>query len=166
MADLMEKLVEVLGSQELADKVSPVLGEFMIPKAEYKKVNDKYKEVVSERDKERAEKMTVEERIVAKEKELNDKIRGYSLKENQMKVEQILSGSGLSREEFEPLLESLVSDDAEVSSQRATKLVDTFKRQRELVEKTTKEALLKDTKSPEGGNPANPNKPTKFPTVI
>lgn len=166
MADLMEKLVEVLGSQELADKVSPILGEYMIPKTEHRKALDKNKAFESELEKIKTANMTNEERIVVKEKELNDKIKGFSVKENAIEVERILASGGLSREDYGSLLETIVNEDKDISMKRANDFVGTIKKARDITEKTTKEALLKQTKSPETGDPTTPNLPRKIPTVI
>ena len=94
--------------------------------------------------------LTDEEKI---QKALNDAEVAkaeYAKKSNQLEVEKILVEAGLTKEEYENLLDGLVTEDAEVSKTRATNLATMMSKQKEAIEKKTKEDLMDKTKGGAG----------------
>lgn len=95
--------------------------------------------------------LTDEEKIQKALKDAADTKAEYAKKSNQLDVEKILLDAGLTKEDYESILESLVTEDAETSKTRATNLAAMMAKQKEAIEKKTKEDLMDGTKGGAGG---------------
>lgn len=76
----------------------------------------------------------------------------FAKKTNQLEVEKLLVGAGLTTDDYKDYIDLLVSDDADVSLKLANGLVATLTKQKELTEKNVKADLLKKTPTPDGGS--------------
>lgn len=89
--------------------------------------------------------MSEEERIAAREKAAEEKELAFNLKSNGLDAKEIFVGAGcFDPEEIGELVEQVTTSDAEQTKARAQRIVDTVIKQREAVEKSTRDALLKD----------------------
>ena len=97
--------------------------------------------------------MSDEERIAAREKAAEDREREFTLKSNGLDAREIFVGAGcFEAEEIDALVEQVTTSDAEQTKARAQRIVDTVAKQREAVEKATRDALLKDNPNLSGGD--------------
>lgn len=74
----------------------------------------------------------------------------FAKKSSKLEVEKILVAAGLSEEDYKGLIDGLVTEDAEASKTRANSLADVLKKQKEAIEKKTKEDLMDGTPKPGG----------------
>lgn len=98
--------------------------------------------------------LTDEEKIQKALADAKAKEAEFSRKSNQLEVEKILVEAGLAKEDYENLLEGLVTEDAEISKSRATNLASMLSKQKEAVEKKAKEDLMDHTKGGGAGSGA------------
>ncbi len=82
----------------------------------------------------------------------------FAKKSSRLEVEKILVGAGLTEEDYKDLIDGLVSEDADASKTRATKFSEVLKKQKEAVEKKTKESLMDGTQTPGGSGSAGEEK--------
>lgn len=105
--------------------------------------------------------MSDEERIAAREKAAEDREREFTLKSNGLDAKSIFVAAGcFEAEEIEALVEQVTTSDAEQTKARAQRIVDTVAKQRDAVEKATKDALLKDNPNLSGGDDGKGGTPT------
>ena len=153
MSDLLNKLVEVVGDEEVAKKVQSALGEFMIPKTEYSKLNEKLKAKDTELEATKLSKMDSEQLLqheLAKAQALQ---KEYGIKTNRLEAEQIFVQAGLKKEVYENLLEKTVSEDKERTISLVNDFVGILSKEKESIINKTKEDLINSTKKPETGTP-------------
>lgn len=83
----------------------------------------------------------------------------FQRKSNRLDVEKILVGAGLTEEDYEDLIDGLVSEDAEASKALATSLATMLTKQKEAAVQKTKEELMDGTRKPgdNGGSGGNPD---------
>lgn len=102
-------------------------------KAELEKVNEKL-----EAD------MTAEERIAAREKAAEEREAEFTLRTNQLEAKAIFVEAGcFDADEIDDLVAQVSNGDLDVTKANAKRIVDTVNKQREAVEKATKNELLK-----------------------
>lgn len=100
--------------------------------------------------------MTAEEKLAQREKEAEDREREFNLKSNKLDAKSILVEEGCFDEEtIDAIVEQVADGDSEATRARAQLIVETVKKQREDVEQTTKDALLKGNPKPNGGTGNN-----------
>lgn len=88
----------------------------------------------------------------------------YAKKLNRLEVEKLFVDAGITSEYYEPIIDSVVTDDAEASKKLAGSFVDVMKSQKEATEKALREELSiapnphaarrKDDDGGDGGKPA------------
>lgn len=76
----------------------------------------------------------------------------YAKKSNRLDAEKILVAAGLTEKEYESLMGSIVTDDAETTKTNATNLAALIKGQKEAAIQKTKEELMDNTPTPGGGS--------------
>ena len=74
----------------------------------------------------------------------------FARKSNRLDVEKILVAAGLKAEDYEALIDTLVSDDAEKSKSAATAFADIVSKQKEAAVQKTKEEMMDNTQTPGG----------------
>lgn len=107
--------------------------------------------------------MSDEERIAQREKAAEDREREFNLKSNGLDAKEIFVAAGcFEPDEIAELVAQVTGEDAEATKAKAQRIVDTVSKQREAVEKATRDALLKENPSLSGGDGGNGNVPTKL----
>lgn len=79
----------------------------------------------------------------------------FAKKSNRLDAEKILVAAGLTEEDYKDLIDGIVSDNEETTKTLATNLASMVTKQKEAVEKKTKEALMDSTNKPGGGSGGN-----------
>lgn len=107
--------------------------------------------------------MSDEERIAQREKAAEEREREFVLKSNGLDAKEIFVAAGcFEAGEIDELVEQVVTADPEQTKSRAQRIVDTVAKQREAVEKATKDALLKDNPKLNGSGGKDGNIPTTW----
>ena len=122
---LLEKLNELLLKGSSAEDIQSALGQFMIPKGEFNKVNDENKtlkskvanletnvgDLNSEIETARTANMDEQELMKHQLEQAQGKIKSHAIEKNRLTAENKFVGAGFQKEEYEALLEKIVSDD-------------------------------------------------------
>ena len=109
------------------------------------------------------EGMSAEELIAQREKDAAEKERDFTMKSNVLDAKAIFVGSGFFEDgEIEGLVAKVTSEDAEATKAFAQSIVDTVKKQRETVEQSTRNELLKENPHLSGAGGENPVTKEKF----
>lgn len=74
----------------------------------------------------------------------------FTMRSNRLEVEKILVAAGLTAEDYEALIDTLVSDDAEKSQSAAKAFANLVSKQKEVAIQKTKEKMMDDTPTPGG----------------
>lgn len=82
----------------------------------------------------------------------------YARKSNRLDAEKILVAAGLTEKEYEALMDSIVTDDAEATKTNATNLANLIKGQKDAAIQKTKEEMMDSTPTPGGGSGGNETK--------
>lgn len=99
------------------------------------------------------EDMTAEERIAAREKAAEEREAEFLLRTNQLEAKSIFVEAGcFDADEIDELVAQVSTGDVDTTKANAQRIVDTVTKQREAVEKATKDKLLKE--NPKLGDPA------------
>lgn len=163
---LNEKLLEILGDEELTKKVSSSLGEFMLPKTEYAKVRDALKAKEDELESIRLSSMDSEQKLqheLSKTKAIQD---DFNKKSNRLEAEKLFVTAGLTSDVYEGLLEKAVSEDKDRTLSLVGGFVEILSKEKENVANKTKEDLINQTKKPAGGEEVTPPKPKPVKTTF
>lgn len=168
---LLEKLTEITGSTDIAEKVNSSLGEFMIPKGKFNEVNEKLKTLetetnletkelrrqLAERDNEleniRTANMTEVEKIQHQLKQATENLAKRDLENNRLEAVNTLAKAGLTDEEIEKIVNVHVSEDAERTREAIGLFVDVLTTKTGAAEQKVKEEIYKkDTDFDDGGD--------------
>jgi len=159
-----EELQDILSNEELdengrVEAIKTLVGNGFIPRTKYSELSKKVenvelekKNVMSEFEQFKKEKMTEEEKIAEqKQKELeeNEKVK---LSLSQMTAENIFAKAGFKEEDYQDLLKNIVGTDIEKTKSLAETFCNTLVKQKETVEKGIREAIIKGAKKPSAGN--------------
>lgn len=74
----------------------------------------------------------------------------FTMRSNRLEVEKILVAAGLTAEDYEALIDTLVSDDAEKSKKSAEAFANLVSKQKEAAVQKTKEEMMDGTQTPGG----------------
>lgn len=166
MSNLLEKLVEVVGDEEVAKKVQSAVGEFMLPKPEYAKI----KEALSLKEKEleeiRLASMDNEQKLQHELAKASALQKEYAVKTNRLEAERVFVEAGLSSSDYGDILDKSVSDDKERTLSLVNGFVGILSKEKEAVASRTKEELINSTKKPETGDALDETKPIKIKTTF
>ena len=77
--------------------------------------------------------------------------KSYKKMTNRVTAEKLFVGAGLKDEDYAELLDSIVSEDADLTTKTATSFVGLLKTQRETTEKAIKEELMRNNPKPPAG---------------
>ena len=162
-----EKLVGILDNPELKsneEKVSAInkmLAESTIPKDKFNETSAKLKEaeerlssMTNEFEEFKKSKMTDEEKKNAERESRQNQLLKYQLDLNRLEVEKIFESNGLTQEDYKDIEANIIGKDRETSIASANAFVNILKANSDKVAQATKQALLKDTPAPVGGNGA------------
>lgn len=159
MADLMSKLKELVGDEELASKIQSSLGEFMIPKTEYAKQRDRAKELESQIEQNKLASMSEQEKLQHELEKAQALQRDYASKVNRVEAESLFVKAGLSAEEYGTLLDKTVTDNKEQTLSVVSGFVDLLTKQKEAVANKTKADLMNSLPTPPNGDNVTPPEP-------
>jgi len=162
-----EELVKILGNEELksneekVDAINKLLAESTIPKDKFNDTSTKLKEaeerltsMTNEFEEFKKSKMTDEEKKNAERENMQNQLLKYQLDLNRLEVEKIFESNGLTQEDYKDIEANIIGKDRETSIASANAFVSILKANSEKVAQATKQALLKDTPAPVGGNGA------------
>lgn len=97
--------------------------------------------------------MTAEELLAQREKEAEAREREFLLKSNGLDAKALFVEAGVfDEEDIGALVAQVVSDDAEQTTERAKRIVETVLRQRKAVEEATREELMRANPKPKGAS--------------
>ena len=96
--------------------------------------------------------MSAEELLAQKQAEADQREREFLLKSNALDARTIFVGAGVDPDSIDALVEQVTSEDADRTAKAAQLIVDTLAKQRESVEASVKDAILKDNPKPKGGS--------------
>lgn len=133
---LLEKLNELLSKQATAEDIQSALGEFMIPKGTFNKVNDENKSLQAkieelngtvgtlngELETLKTANMNEQELLQHKLTQYENQIKEHAIEKNRLSAENKFVSAGFEKEQYLPLLQQLVSEDAD----KTLNLVDGF----------------------------------------
>lgn len=91
-------------------------------------------------------------------KDAEDAKLNYAKQLSKLEVEKILVGAGLTEDDYKELIDGLVTEDSEASKTRANGIAAMLKKQKETIEKETKEKLMDGTQKPGGEGGAGAEK--------
>lgn len=150
-----EEAKKLLGENATDEQVNALLNKVHENDSAYKKQiedlktqNSRYSDydtIKQQLDEINKAKMTEQERLDAREKEIVEKERSVNRLYNTAKAKEILASYNVSNE----LLESIISDDAEKTIKNASNLASQIDAIKEATEKATKESLMNVNATPD-----------------
>lgn len=156
---LKEYLNEAIEDKEVVDEILSKVGESFIPKSVHRKTldeNEQFSNLISEKEKEleqlKIENMTKEEKYNYQLEQAEKIKREYTLKSNQLEVEQLFAESGIDRDVYGKFVDVIVGEDLDASKTKAQDIIETLNGFKENTVNQTKEQLLKDTPTPKAGD--------------
>lgn len=97
--------------------------------------------------------MTAEELLASQQAEVERLQREYALKANGLEAKALFVEAGFfEAAEIDALVEKVTTEDADATKAFAESLIGTVRKQREAVEKATRDELLKGNPNPQGGS--------------
>lgn len=115
----------------------------------------KYKQIADELQAKVEKSMSAEELLAQREQEAAQKEQEYAIRVNTLDARDIFQKAGLSVDDCNDLISQVVSADADKTKALAQQIADLTIKQRELVEKQTKDDMVKSNPRPEGAGNAN-----------
>lgn len=161
MSNLNDKIIEIVGDEDKVKQILSVVGESMLPKAEYAKVKDLLKEKDSEIEQMKLASMDSTQKLeheLAKAQALQ---KEYGIKTNRLEAEKLFVEAGLSSEAYSSILDSSVSDDKEKTMSLINSFVGILNKEKENAINKTKEELVNSTPKPTNGEELKPTEPRK-----
>lgn len=168
---LLEKLTEITGSLEIAEKVNSSLGEFMIPKGTFNALNAKLKlaetetsevrSLLAERDSElekiQTANMSEVEKMQHQLEKMQSKIYEQEFENNKLAATSKLAKAGFGEVEIEKIVNAHVTDDADKTNAAIDLFVSVVSSKTEEARESTKKEIYKeDTKfDDKGDHPSN-----------
>lgn len=147
LGDKYDEFAELIGDMKL--KIDD--GEHMIPKSRFDEVNTKYQDLKVKLEEREAKKMTEEEKLQAALEEAEEVKKDYQREIAKMGAMKIFVNAGLEEEQYETLLDTIVSEDAEKTAELAENLVGVISSKQTEAEKRVKADLIKKTPTPPEG---------------
>lgn len=102
--------------------------------------------------------LTAEEKLKVETERAQELQKQYQRELAKLKAKEIFVTAGLKENDYNSLLEAIVSEDEEITITRAKTMVDVINAQKKAVEQAVKAELLKDTPKPPAGIPAGVGK--------
>lgn len=162
---LLERLNELLEENATAEDIQSSLGEFMIPKGEFNKVNEANKtlksnveslesnisELNGQLEEVKTANMDEQELLQHELEKAQGKITEHAIEKNRLTAENKFVSAGFGKDEYGELLDQIVSEDGE----QTVKLVDSFlnltnNKTKKAKEDTVNDLLDENLKPPKG----------------
>lgn len=145
----LDEINEAIANKSLVDPST-------LPKSVSKEVFDKTASELAKVKKELKElqeqSMTAEEKLQAEVEKAKQLQIDYSKELSKLRAREIFIAAGLKEEDYESVLEIVISEDEETTRINAQNMVKLIEAQRELAEATVKRELLRGTKKPPAGS--------------
>ena len=126
-----------------------------LPKSVSKEVFDKTASELAKVKKElkalKEQTMSDEEKIQEELKKAQEAQTTYARELSKLRAKEIFVEAGLTEKEYSSILDTVVSDDEEVTKTRAKTMIELIANQKKLAEEKLKKELLKNTPSPRNG---------------
>lgn len=136
-----------------------MVGKSFVPTDKYnaekqntKAQQDALKALQSEFDAFKSSKMTDEEKQAEESRKQAEENKRMRIQLNEMEAKNIFSEAGFKKEDYQDLLSSIVQADSEQTRTLAQNICNSMLRQKEEIEKTIKDKIIKGTKTPPAGN--------------
>lgn len=165
---MKEQIKEILENESLdienkTTEIAKVIGQETVVKSKY---NDKVAElrakeaelskVSEEIETIKTSSMTDTEKTQKLEQSLKEKERDFLIKSNKLDAERMFVKAGISREDYENILDDYVSEDATITSKRITNVIDLLTKTKEVTKTEVTENIIKGTPKP-NTTTTNPN---------
>ncbi len=145
----LEEINEYLRDKDFVDKT-------ILPKSVDKAKFDKTASELAAANKRvkelETENMTGEQKLQAALEAAEQARVDFNKKSAKLEVEKILVASGLKEKDYNSIIDGIVKEDVEASKTLANQFVSILSTQRELIEKSLKAELLKQTPKPKNGS--------------
>lgn len=163
---LLEKLNELIEKGATAEEIQSSLGEFMIPKGTFNKVNDENKSLKSQVDtlnsnidglnnqieEVKTSNMDEQELIKHQLEKAQGQITQHALEKNRLSAENKFVSAGFAQEEYASLLDQIVSEDSEQTLGLVDSFLNLTNNKIEGAKKQQVDKMLKDNLTPPKGN--------------
>lgn len=161
----IEDLKEILGqsaTDEVITSINKLIGEGFLPKGvvaeQNKKAEDawklKYGTLNSEHEALKVANMNTEQLAQHEKDQLEKTKNDYLIKSNRLDAEKVLVGMGLPSDQYNSILDRIVSPDKDATMGLVNEISGLLGKQSEAATQKAKEDLLNKTRVPEGGDPA------------
>lgn len=144
----VEEIKKILADKNFVDPST-------LPKSVEKSVFDKTASELAKVKKElkalKEQTMSDEEKIQEELKKAQEAQTTYARELSKLRAKEIFVEAGLTEKEYSSILDTVVSDDEEVTKTRAKTMIELIANQKKLAEEKLKKELLKNTPSPRNG---------------
>lgn len=144
----VEEIKKILADKNFVDPST-------LPKSVEKSVFDKTASELAKVKKElkalKEQTMSDEEKIQEELKKAQEAQTTYTRELSKLRAKEIFVEAGLTEKEYSSILDTVVSDDEEVTKTRAKTMIELIANQKKLAEEKLKKELLKNTPSPRNG---------------
>lgn len=123
-------------------------------KAKLDEANEKLKAAMEANDAKDAESKTIEQRMKDIEEQFAQKERALALDRNELEAKKVLSAAGISDDEIESVIGSIVSEDADKTVSGATALAALVTGQKTLAAENERKKMMSGTTKPQGSSGA------------
>lgn len=157
---LKELLEKHLGENEEAQaEILKTVGESMIPKSTYSTLKEKYetetKDLKTKYDDLENSTLTAQQLAEKESQKVMEELKGFKVKANRSTVENKFLEKGYSKETYETLLDTIVSDNEELSLSMADKFITTLESVKESTSKEVEKKFANGTPNPNGEGESN-----------
>lgn len=161
--DVKAIIGEDVVTEEMVDKIlglhSADIGGFKGKISELEETLDEYKAKEAQWQEQQQANMSDQEKLEAAIAKAEKREADYAKQISKLEVSKVFVNSGLSEEQYTPLLDTVVTGDAETSKAKAAQIVDLMTAQIEAAKKAAQKDMLKATpKPPTGGTNSINNK--------
>ena len=160
--NLVEKLKEVTGSDEMAESVRKAIGEYMIPKTEYAKLRESLTERDNELETIKTASMTEQDKLKHELEKATALQTEFGIKSNRLDAKAAFISANIAEEDYNDLLDKVVSSDKDKTLSMVNSFVSILSKTRTESASKKEAELMDKNKKPDGNDPLN-TKPTTPP---
>jgi len=152
---LKDKILEIVGDETKANEIVSSLGDFMIPKEQYNKKVQELTTIKTERDSlaeqfesARVNQMSEQEKFKHEFEKLETQKKDFARKSNLLEVKTMFASKGINADEYNDIIDGLVSHDTEMTKKVAGGVLDMIVKQKEMAVQQTKDDIVNKTPQP------------------
>jgi len=153
LVDPTEPIVEPDPEPENNEELEALQRELDAAKLAKKKAESALESVRKENSQLKKATKTEAELLEEQKKEVEENARKYKTLMAGARAKNVLSTTGLSEDEYSPILELIIGEDEDKTEAIATELKSLLASQEKKLEKAIREKILKETPPPPGGKP-------------